>query len=80
MADEVRKALSDLSGELERHEGARSEEGRELSETVRSAIEEDDQEGLGDRLTEAAVHFEVDHPDLAAVLRRTVQLMTDAGL
>jgi len=80
MADDVRKALSDLSGELDRHEGARSDKGRELSDTVRSAMEGDDHEGLGDKLAEAAVHFEVDHPDLAAVLRRTVQLMTDAGL
>ncbi len=80
MADDARKALSDLSGELERHEGARSERGRELSDRVRSAVEEDDHEGLGDKLAEAAVHFEVDHPDLAAVLRRTVQLLGDAGL
>jgi hypothetical protein len=80
MSDDAKKALSDLRSELEQHESSKTPRGQELSEVVRSAMDDDEPEGLGDKLTEAAVHFEVEHPDIAAVIRRTVQLMADSGL
>jgi hypothetical protein len=47
---------------------------------VQRAIEEDDHEGLGDRLTEDAVEFESDHPELADFLRRLADHLSAGGL
>ena len=80
MTDEVRKALSDLTGELEGHEGPQAERAKELLDEARSAVGAEEHEGLGARLTEAAVHFEVDHPDLSAIIRRAAQLFGAAGI
>lgn len=80
MTDEIRKELDSLSSELEGHEGPQAEQAKALLGEAASAVGSDEHEGIGERLTEAAVHFEVDHPDLAAVIRRAAQLFGAAGL
>ena len=51
----------------------------ETARTVRE-IEADEHEGLGDRMSEEAVEFESDHPDLATVLRRVADALSAGGL
>jgi hypothetical protein len=77
---EIRQMLEELAERLHLHSGAGEERARELEGTVQKALEEDDHEGLGEKLTESAVEFENDHPDLADFLRRLSDHLAAGGL
>jgi len=72
--------LEELAEKLHLHSSEGDERAKELEGPVQKAIEEDDHEGLGDRLTESAVEFEGDHPDLADFLRRLADTLGAAGI
>jgi len=69
-----------LAEQLEAADGAPAERARALGEAARLAAEEDHDPGFMDRLEAEAIDFEADHPDLAAVIRRAVELLGSAGL
>jgi hypothetical protein len=76
----LRSQLESLAERLHLHKGSGEERARELEEQVHGAIETDDHDGLGDRLSEEAVEFESEHPDLATVLRRVADALSAGGL
>jgi predicted house-cleaning noncanonical NTP pyrophosphatase (MazG superfamily) len=77
---ELRQMLEELAERLHLHSGPGEEKARELHSSVQKAIDEDDHEGLGDKLTESAVEFENDHPDLADFLRRLSDHLSAGGI
>jgi hypothetical protein len=77
---ELRQMLDELAERLHLTSGAGEERAKALHADVQRAIEEDDHEGLGDRLTEDAVEFESDHPELADFLRRLADHLSAGGL
>jgi hypothetical protein len=79
-SSDKREKLEELAERLRTHEGPGKERATELHGAVRKAIDEDDHEGLGDRLTEEAVEFEDAHPDLANFLRRFADYLAAAGI
>jgi hypothetical protein len=77
---ELRQMLEELAERLHLHTGPGEEKARELQTTVQKAIDEDDHEGLGEKLTESAVEFQNDHPDLADFLRRLSDHLAAGGI
>ena len=77
---EIRPMLEELAERLHLHTGAGEERTKELHGDVQKAIEEDDHEGLGEKLTESAVEFENEHPDLADFIRRLSDSLGAAGI
>jgi hypothetical protein len=76
----LRAQLESLAEHLHLHKGSGEERARELEGQVHGALEADDHDGLGDRLSEEAVEFESEHPDLATVLRRVADALSAGGL
>lgn len=76
----LREQLQGLAERLHLHSGSGEERARQLEGQVQGALDSDDHEGLGDKLTEEAVEFESDHPDLATVLRRVADALSGGGL
>ena len=77
---ELRQMLEDLAERLHLHSGAGEDKARELHGEVQKALDEDDHEGLGEKLTEGAVEFESDHPELADFLRRLSDHLAAGGI
>ena len=80
MTDPRREHLEQVAAHLEAHEGERTDAAQALHAEVRKAIDEEEHEGLVERLTAEAIEFETEHPDLAEVLRRAASLLGGAGL
>ena len=77
----LREQLSELADRLHLHRRDTGDERAEaLHARVNTALEDADHHGLGDTLTEHAVHFEADHPDLARALRRVADALGAAGI
>jgi hypothetical protein len=77
---ELRQMLDELAERLHLTSGPGEERAKALHADVRRAIDEDDNEGLGDRFTEEAVEFESEHPELADFLRRLADHLSAGGL
>lgn len=82
---DLRAQLEDLARRL--HLIDDDERAADLGARVQRSIEPadpagdaDDHEDLGERLTDAAVHFETAHPELADVLRRVADALSASGL
>lgn len=77
----LREQLSELAERLHLHRDETGDEaGAELHSKVQTALDDGDHHGLGDTLTEQAVHFEADHPDLARLIRRVADAFGAAGI
>jgi hypothetical protein len=77
---ELRNMLEELAEKLHLRSAEGDERATALHGDVQRAIDEDDHEGLGDRLTEQAVEFEDDHPDLADFIRRLADHLAAGGI
>jgi hypothetical protein len=77
---ELRQMLEELAERLHLHSGPGEDKARELHGDVTKALEHEDHEGLGEKLTEGAVEFESDHPDLADFLRRLADHLAAGGV
>jgi hypothetical protein len=77
MRSHLREQLVDLA---ERLHLVSEDRAVELSGQITEALDADDHEGLGDRLSEYAVEFEGEHPDLARVIRRTADALGAGGI
>ncbi len=86
---DLQEQLAHLHAELERAPRLGAESNRLLNEIradiarlrARAAAEETPVDrSLPDRLELGAVHFQIDHPTLAASLRRLVDLLGKVGL
>ncbi len=80
LAPEGRTALEELVGGLVGPGAPDKERTARLADDVRGALEDDEPEGIIDRLEEHAVEFENDHPDLAYLIRRTADVLSAAGM
>jgi hypothetical protein len=84
-SDRLRETLTQLRQELAASDTG-DPETRERVQAAAEAIEawleraEEPEGGLGDRLREAAVRFEGEHPSLAATLQRVVDALSDLGI
>ena len=76
----LREQLESLAERLHLHHGAGEDRAKELHGEVTGALEADEPDGLSDRLTEDAVEFESEHPDLATILRRTADALSAGGI
>ena len=86
MEQHLRHLLDEISGAIKRskHPDEREELSR-LHESVerrlaRAENEAEEHSGLVDRLEEAEVRLETDHPTLAKALREAVQALSAAGI
>jgi hypothetical protein len=77
MRPHLRDQLVDLA---ERLHLISDDRANELSGQIAEALDADDHDGLGDRLNEYAVDFEGEHPDIAAIIRRTADALGAAGI
>jgi hypothetical protein len=77
MRSHLREQLVDLA---ERLHLVSEDRALELSGQITDALDADDHDGLGDRLNEYAVDFEGEHPELAAIIRRTADTLGAAGI
>jgi hypothetical protein len=75
MEAHVRSTLEDLLARLHlvRHE---EPVASALHDEVSDSLEHGPRHGLSERLTEAAVELETGHPALAAILRKTVDVLS----
>ncbi len=80
MNDDERRHLEALADQLDAHQGDDSDRAEKLSAEVRSKIDEGAHHGLSERLTEEAIAFENNHPELSAVIRRAAELLGGAGI
>ena len=92
----LRETLAELHRELERTEprdtAARERvkqaareidawlESAETSEQRAERPDEDADESVGDRLRDAAIRFEEEHPNLSATVRRVIDALSDLGI
>ncbi|MFN0026819.1 MAG: DUF4404 family protein [Acidimicrobiales bacterium] len=74
---DLRAQLEELARKLHLVE---DDHARDLGEHVQRSIDEDDHEGLRDKVNEAAVHFDTAHPELAGALRRIVDALNASGM
>ncbi len=77
---ESRTALQELAGGLEGPDAPQRERTARLADDLRVALDDDEPEGLIERLEEHAVDFENDHPDLAYLIRRTADVISASGM
>jgi len=81
----LRETLIQLRGELAASD-AGDPETRERVKAAADALDdwleraEEPEGGLGDRLQEAAVRFEEEHPNLSGAVRRVVDALADLGI
>lgn len=84
-SDDLQTTLRRLHAQLDTVEDA-DEETTALLEQIRGDVErltaEDDEEdeGIADRIEEAAANFEGEHPVLAGHLRQIIQLLNSMGI
>ncbi len=74
---DLRAHLEDLAHRLHLTDDDRA---KDLGSDVQRAIDEDEHEGLGEKLNESAVHFETSHPELSNVLLRVADFLSASGL
>jgi Domain of unknown function (DUF4404) len=76
----VRETLEDLARRLHLL-GEDPPAAAELHGEVQEALDADDEpHGLAERLTEAQINFEADHPSLASALRQAADALSGGGL
>ena len=80
MEHHLRNALEDLAAKLHRTHESGEADTEAIHADVRKALDEDEHEGLGERLQEAEVELETSHPDLASFIRQLVDRLSAAGL
>jgi len=86
--DKLRRLVAELHGELE-HSGPVDEESRELLHGLTADIEElvghDEppqahRESAVEQVSEAAVHFQAEHPQVSRLLREIVDALGRLGI
>jgi hypothetical protein len=80
--DALQRQLRELHGELGRvrvSEDATRELLRELAGDIDRALASGERSGLVERLRRAALHFEAEHPDLAALTTRVIDALVKLG-
>jgi len=80
MNDDVQRHLEELATQLDAHAGEDADRAQKLGAEVRSQMADGAPHGLRERLTEEAIAFENNHPDLSAVLLRAAELLGGAGI
>ena len=84
-SERLRETLTQLRQELAASDRG-DPETRERVQAAADALDawlersEEPEGGLGDRLREAAVRFEGDHPGLATTLQRVVDALSELGI
>lgn len=82
-SDDLQTTLRRLHAKLDTVEDA-DEETTALLEQIRGDVErltsEDDDDGIADRIEEAAANFEGEHPVLAGHLRQIIQMLNSMGI
>jgi hypothetical protein len=89
----LRETLSELQRELERTDAGDAEARRRVAEAAREIDawlertgpgsgrpDEGAEESIGDRLRDAALRFEEEHPALATTVRRVIDALSDLGI
>lgn len=74
---DLRAQLEELARRLHLVE---DDQARDLGQHVQRSIDDDDHDGLLDRMREAEVHFETAHPELAGALRRIADALAASGM
>lgn len=74
---DLRAQLEELARRLHLVE---DEHARDLGQQVQRSIDDDDHEGLRERVSEAAVHFDTAHPELSGALRRIADALAASGI
>lgn len=84
--DDLQTTLRRLHSQLD-HLGEVDEETTALLEQIRGDVErltseedEEEDEGIAERIEEAAASFEGDHPVLAGHLRQLIQMLNSMGI
>ena len=85
--DKLRQQIAQLHAELDQARQSNPDAHEHLSEILPDIKRRADQPqsaaadaSLSERLENAAVQFEVDHPTLAASARRLIELLNEAGI
>lgn len=89
----LRETLSELHRELERTDAGDAQARQRVEEAAREIDawlertgpesgrpDEDAEESVGDRLRDAALRFEEEHPTLASTVRRVIDALSDLGI
>lgn len=81
MPDDIRKHLDELHAHLESVEGSEAADLRGAVAKYRESLEDDDHDDddFIDGLREAALRYEVSHPELSNFMARLVNTLTAAG-
>ncbi len=74
---DLRAHLEDLAQRLHLADGHGA---KDLRNEVQRAIDEDHHDGLRERFSEAAVHFEISHPEISEALLRVADFLSASGL
>lgn len=85
MGDEVRRDVERLHDELAQAAAAGDEHAREMLDHVGAYLEReqpsgDDHEAFSERLQDAVVRFDTEHPSLAGTIRGVIDSLTAAGI
>lgn len=81
MANEYLQNLREQLERLETSNEATQAEIDALRQHIHAVIEqEQESEGLIERLEESFIHFEDDHPDIAAAIRTVIDTLSGAGI
>ncbi len=85
MAEEIRRKVEELHGELEKAAAEGSADAGELLGTTSGYLANaeptsDDHESLGQQFNDAVVRFDADHPSIAGALRGVIDSLTAAGI
>jgi len=89
----LRETLAELQRELEGTDAGDPHARRRVEEAAReidawlertdvreARPDEDADESIGDRLRDAALRFEEEHPALASTVRRVIEALSDLGI
>ena len=85
MTDDMRRHLEELKGHLEEAADGGDDDAREVLAHVTGYLEraehgDDDPGDLRDRLSDAVLRFELNHPKLSHTLQGVVDSLTASGI
>ncbi len=76
----IRRQLEELAEHLRLHSGPGEEQAQSIYQDVQTTLDNDDHQGLPDRLARYTVELENEHPELASILRRVADALGAGGI
>lgn len=74
------KSLQQLHEQLEAAKTDNAATQAQINELQQHLANQDDHDSLRDRLEQALVHFDEEHPDIAAAIRTAIDTLSSAGI